>query len=62
MGFFSNLQAQTPLPFDQLGAGPRAIVMGQAFTAVGTIHRLLIMIPEAYFTPVVNIRPLRGRL
>lgn len=30
----SRLLAQTPLPFDELGAGPRAIAMGQAFTAL----------------------------
>jgi len=30
----SSLYAQTPLPFDELGAGPRATAMGQAFTAV----------------------------
>ena len=30
----SPLQAQTPLPFDELGAGPRATAMGQAFTAI----------------------------
>ncbi len=29
-----RLQAQTPLFFDELGAGPRATAMGQAFTAV----------------------------
>ena len=29
-----NLWAQTPLFFDDIGAGPRAIAMGQAFTAV----------------------------
>ena len=28
------LRAQTPLPFDELGAGPRATAMGQAFTAL----------------------------
>ncbi len=27
-------QAQTPLPFDELGAGPRATALGQAFTAL----------------------------
>jgi len=27
-------RAQTPLPFDELGAGPRATAMGQAFTAL----------------------------
>ena len=31
---FSPVHAQTPLPFDELGAGPRAAAMGQAFTAV----------------------------
>ncbi|MFC1889197.1 OmpP1/FadL family transporter [Thermodesulfobacteriota bacterium] len=30
----SVLFAQTPLPFDELGAGPRATAMGQAFTAL----------------------------
>jgi len=29
-----ELYAQTPLPFDELGAGPKATAMGQAFTAV----------------------------
>ena len=29
-----ELRAQTPLFFDDIGAGPRAIAMGQAFTAV----------------------------
>ncbi len=29
-----RLHAQTPLPFDELGAGPKATAMGQAFTAV----------------------------
>jgi long-chain fatty acid transport protein len=28
------VHAQTPLPFDELGAGPRATAMGQAFTAL----------------------------
>ncbi len=31
---WNRLHAQTPLPFDELGAGPRATAMGQAFTAV----------------------------
>ncbi len=30
----ADLCAQTPLPFDELGAGPRATAMGQAFTAL----------------------------
>jgi len=30
----TRIYAQTPLPFDELGAGPRATAMGQAFTAV----------------------------
>jgi len=30
----TGLHAQTPLPFDELGAGPKATAMGQAFTAV----------------------------
>jgi len=34
MLFPSGLRAQTPLLFDDIGCGPRAIAMGQAFTAV----------------------------
>ena len=30
----TGLRAQTPAFFDDIGAGPRAIAMGQAFTAV----------------------------
>ena len=30
----SILSAQTPLPFDELGAGPKAPAMGQAYTAI----------------------------
>ncbi|MEW6442247.1 MAG: hypothetical protein AB1640_15020 [bacterium] len=33
-GAFTELAAQTPLPFDELGAGPKATAMGQAFAAV----------------------------
>ena len=32
--FSASIYAQTPLPFDELGAGPRANAMGQAFTAL----------------------------
>jgi long-chain fatty acid transport protein len=34
IAFGTGAQAQTPLYFDDIGAGPRAIAMGQAFTAV----------------------------
>lgn len=33
-GLAGESRAQTPLPFDELGAGPRATAMGQAFVAV----------------------------
>ena len=48
----AHVEAQTPLPFDELGAGPKATAMGQAFTALADTPA------AAYYNPagLVQVR------